>query len=387
VYHERCLWPEWDQIFGSGGRAAAAISGHVDRIRLRSYVTAEVSDLFRPYAAVYGFDFDPVEATQTLSFEYVHSLSNPVIRPVLERIRINAPIPVADQVVLRFGMLEGTATVTAERCVFDPQSAFNPERFWANGSVASHLAIVANRAEISAMSGSSDPISGAHLLLNDGAEVVVVKSGPAGAFVVESEQVHHVPAYQSEQVWTIGSGDVFAAVFAAYWGVHMESAKAAADLASRAVAVYAGSMALPVIAKAELTAQKLSAAITVTGRVYLAGPFFSLGQRWLVDEARSALQALALEVFSPVHDVGSGPAEKVAPADLAALGECDRMFAIIDGIDSGTLFEVGYARARGLPVYALAQAVTPEDLKMVNGSGCLVFDDFVTAIHHTAWRT
>jgi nucleoside 2-deoxyribosyltransferase len=63
------------------------------------------------------------------------------------------------------------------------------------------------------------------------------------------------------------------------------------------------------------------------------------------------------------------------------------MFAIIDGIDSGTLFEVGYARARGLPVYALAQAVTPEDLKMVNGSGCLVFDDFVTAIHHTAWRT
>ena len=67
--------------------------------------------------------------------------------------------------------------------------------------------------------------------------------------------------------------------------------------------------------------------------------------------------------------------------------ECDRVLAILDGIDSGTLFEVGYARARGVPVYALAQAVAPEDLKMVKGSGCRVFDDFVTAIHHAAWLT
>jgi hypothetical protein len=34
----------------------------------------------------------------------------------------------------------------------------------------------------------------------------------------------------------------------------------------------------------------------------------------------------------------------------------------------------------------LAQTVSEEDLKMVAGSGCKVFDDFVTALHHAAWR-
>ncbi|MGZ3459902.1 MAG: nucleoside 2-deoxyribosyltransferase, partial [Archangium sp.] len=116
-------------------------------------------------------------------------------------------------------------------------------------------------------------------------------------------------------------------------------------------------------------------------------PFFTLGQRWLVDEAWRSLGELGLEVFSPVHDVGAGPADQVAPADLAALDACDAVFAILDGTDSGTLFEVGYARARGKPVYALAQTVADEDLKMVQGSNCRIFDDFVTALHHTAWRT
>jgi nucleoside 2-deoxyribosyltransferase len=387
VYHESCIWPEWDQIVGSGGRAAAAISGHVDGVRLCSYIKAELISLFQPSATVYGFQFEPTVGTQGISFEYVHSLSTPIVRPSPELIQMNAPIEVSDEVVLRFGMLEGTAVVTAERCVYDPQSPLRPERFAANGSKASHLAIVANRTEVSSMSGRSDPHDGAQVLLDEGAEVVVVKSGPAGAFVILPGEVVHVPAYKSNHVWTIGSGDVFAAVFATAWGVRKESAVAAAKLASLGVAAYADTMALPVPPKEALAKQNFPEASTVSGRVYLAGPFFNLGQRWLIDEARNALRAFGLDFFSPVHHVGRGPAESVAPADLAALHECDRMFAILDGIDSGTLFEVGYARALGVPVYALAQAVAPEELKMVTGSGCIVFDDFVTTIHHTAWRS
>ena len=97
--------------------------------------------------------------------------------------------------------------------------------------------------------------------------------------------------------------------------------------------------------------------------------FFTISQRWLVDEVRRELGNLGLEVFSPVHDVGPGPAMVVAPADIAALDECDVVFALLDGLDSGTLFEVGYARAREIPVYALAQSVSTEDLKMIEGSG------------------
>jgi nucleoside 2-deoxyribosyltransferase len=387
VYHERCIWPDWDNLYGSGGRAAAALSGHVDQIRLRAYARPDTSVDFAPYAAMYGFTFDPVEADQTISFEYVHSLSTPVIRPAYGRIRQNPQINVSDDLVLRFGLLEGSAVVTADRCVYDPQSAFDPEPFGTNGSSASHLAIVANRGEVLAMSRTTDPIDGARALLSAGAEVVVIKSGPGGAFVVDGNDVVHVSAYQTKSVWTIGSGDVFAAIFAARWGAHRDSPLAAAELASKAVAAYVESMALPAPTLEMLRLDQRPEAKTMPGRVYLASPFFTIGERWLVDEAREGLRQLGLEVFSPVHDVGRGPAETVAPADLAALNECDRVLAILDGIDSGTVFEVGYARARSIPVYALAQAVPPEDLKMVIGSDCRVFDDFVTALHHTAWRT
>ena len=160
----------------------------------------------------------------------------------------------------------------------------------------------------------------------------------------------------------------------------------AADLASRAVAQYAESMSLPSPGIEELRNSTMPPAVVEPGQVYLASPFFTLGQRWLVDEARHLLSDFGLNVFSPVHDVGPGPAEIVAPKDLQAFATCDRVFAILDGMDSGTLFEVGYGRAKMLPVYALAQAVAPEDLKMVSGSGCRVFEDFVTAVHHTAWK-
>ncbi len=387
VYHERCIWPDWDHVYGSAGRAAAALSGHVDAVTLRGYARPEVAAYFAPYARMYGFTFEPAAAELSVSFEYVHSLSVPVIRPAPVMIARHPPIPVSAPVVLRFGMLEGSARVEAERCVYDPQSAFRPEPFETNGSVAKHLAVVANRGETLALGGGDAPIAAARALLSRGAEVVVVKSGVEGAYIVEQAGVFHVPAYRTSRVWTVGSGDVFAAIFAAYWGVRGTSPVEAAQLASRAVAAYVDSMSLPAPLPAVLRESSLPEAVAVSGQVYLAAPFFTPGQRWLVDEARRCRMELGLRVFSPIHDVGAGPASQVAPADLAALEACDAVFAILDGTDSGTLFEVGYARARNKPVYALAQTVSEEDLKMVRGSGCHVFDDFVTALHHTAWRT
>ncbi|NOK16005.1 PfkB family carbohydrate kinase [Corallococcus carmarthensis] len=387
VYHERCIWPAWDHLYGSAGRAAAAVSGHVDTILLRSYARPDVANRFSQYANLYGFTFDPVNTDQVVSFEYIHSLSVPLIRPAPVMLPPNPPIQVSAQVVLRFGMLEGSARVDAERCVYDPQSAFRPEPFGANGSTAKRLAIVANQGETLALGGGNDPIVAAQSLVKCGAEVVVVKSGAKGAYIVDASGVSHVSAYRTDRVWTVGSGDVFAAIFAAYWGTHGIPSAQAAELASRAVAAYVESMSLPVPLPPELLQRSRPGTVAAGGKVYLAAPFFTLGQRWLVDEARRGLGELGLEVFSPVHDVGAGPAGQVAPADLAALDVCDAVFAILDGTDSGTLFEVGYARARGKPVYALAQTVSDEDLKMVQGSNCRIFDDFVTALHHTAWRT
>ena len=387
VYHEQCIWPAWDQIFGSGGRAATAIVGHVDKVTLHTYARQEIDEEFRKAARIYNFDLVTTPATTGISFEYVHCMSTPVVRPVLSRVPKHQPIEVAAQAVLRFGILEGSGKVDAEWCVYDPQSAFHPEPFGENGSKARHLAVVANRGEIVAMAGEADPKAAAAKLLATGAEVVVVKSGPAGAYVYTADGAEaHVPAYRSDMVWTIGSGDVFAAIFAARWAVHHDRPEVAAELASRAVSHYAETMALPAAPVQELSQAPRVPASTVPGKVYLASPFFNLGQRWLVDEARRCLTELGLEVFSPVHDVGPGRAHEVGPADIQALESCDRVFAILDGLDAGTIFEVGYARAKGTPVYALAQAVSEEDLKMVVGSDCQVFHDFVTALHYAAWK-
>ena len=386
VYHERCTWPEWNHTYGSGGRAAAAVAGHLDDVKLYSYACPLAAEKFKPYAEMYGFDFQEVAGKQLISFDYVHSLSNPVIRPIIGRIQQNDLIPVAADAVLRFGMLEGSALVEARRCVYDPQSAFDPETFEENGSRADELAIVANRAEIAGMTGASDPLDGANILIERGAQLVVVKSGAEGAYVVSSSGSERVPAFQSERVWTIGSGDVFAAVFAARWAALDDAPLEAARMASRAVAAYAESMSLPVPKWTDLASAERAETISIPGQVYLASPFFTLGERWVVEEARRGLKELGLEVFSPLHEIGPGVAEVVAPADIAGIDASDRVFAILDGVDSGTLFEVGYAVAKGIPVYALAQNVSEEDLKMVQGSGCRVYGDFVTALHHAAWR-
>lgn len=388
VYREICVWPNWDQIYGSGGRAAAALGGHVDRVTLHTYLRPDAAKLFEPYLKLYGITLNATRTEQSIEFEYFHSLSVPVIRPSPHRIKIQTKIRVEDEVVLRFGMMEGTASIKADRCVYDPQSAFIPERFSENGSTARHLAIVANRGEVQALSDEADPIVGAQRLLEtEKAEVVVVKAGSAGAFVVTASNVTRIAAYQTDRIWTIGSGDVFAAAFALKWGIQTIDPIEAARFASKAVAKYVSTMGLPLPPPQSIESETPKETTEPKGQIYLASPFFSHGQRWMVDEARRCLTELGLTVFSPAHDVGLGPAEVVGPADIKALEKCDAVFAVLDGLDSGTLFEVGYARARGIKVYALAQTVPSEDLKMVEGSGCFVFDDFVTALHHVAWRT
>jgi nucleoside 2-deoxyribosyltransferase len=387
VYHESCVWPDWNQIYGSGGRAAAAISGHVEKVTLQTYAAVQIAEQFaKNVARTYGFNFTPTSSEQAISFDYFHCLSIPMIKPAPSLIRQNKSLRVSADIVLRFGMMEGSACVEANRCVYDPQSAFMPENFSDNGSEVDRLAIVANRGEIVRLGGNNDPIESARNLIRGGAEVVVMKAGVEGAYVVEGENVSAVLPFQSDRVWTIGSGDVFAAMFSAAWAVHGLLPVDAARFASRAVAEYANTMALPIPLRTVLSDSKLPEIRARPGKTYLAGPFFTLGQRWLVDESLRCLKELGMAVFSPVHDVGHGPAEEVAPADLAALDECDRVFAILDGLDAGTVFEIGHARARGLPVYVLAQAVSDSDLTMVIGSGCKVFDDFATALHHAVWR-
>ncbi|MNG23475.1 Nucleoside 2-deoxyribosyltransferase [compost metagenome] len=71
--------------------------------------------------------------------------------------------------------------------------------------------------------------------------------------------------------------------------------------------------------------------------------------------------------------------------DLVAIRACDLVFAIGDGLDSGTIYEIGYARALNKPVVVYAENESEENMKMMEGSGCILSKDYVTAIYKAVW--
>ncbi len=386
VYIEVCLQPVWNQLLGSAGRAARALSTTDAKIRLHTYVDQSNRRSLELVTKSWQVALAAESIARTIAFNYVHPLSVPTIVPMPYVEPLAPSLTVNGDVVLRFGMLEGDAVVAGNRVVYDPQSAYSPALFTANGSSAKVLAVVANSNEVRRLSGLQDADDGAReIIRRDGAAVVVVKRGSRGALVVTPQERTEVPAYRGAAVFSIGSGDVFAAAFAYFWGIEELPADEAADLASRTTAHYCESRDPIIPSAASLRADRDDRIVATPGKVYLAGPFFTIGQRWLVEEARTHLKDMGLEVFSPLHDVGHGPAAEVAMKDLAAFEQCDRVLALLDGTDPGTVFEVGYARARSLPVIALAEVVSEEDLKMIEGTDCVVVKDFATALYFTAW--
>ena len=388
VYRERCIHPLWDNVFGSAGRAVPCVSAQIPSgVRLHAYIAPSIEPEARQLVAESAVELVPAPADDEIAFDYLHPLAIPRITPSLGSIRRRPPIRVQGEVVLRYGMLEGDAVVDSQIAVYDPQSAFGADPFSANGSRAGRLAVVMNRSEARSMTGLSDPAAAASYLIGSGeAEVVVIKEGARGASVTTRSGSHRVPAYRSARVWKIGSGDVFSASFAALWAGSEADPVEAADLASRATAAYCETRSLPPPAPNALAARETDRVRPGSGMVYLAAPFFDLAQRWLVEEARDTLRSLGAAVFSPVHEIGPGPGSLVAPQDLAGLDASQGVLAILNGMDAGTLFEVGYAVGKGIPVVAFAQNVRPEDLKMIEGTGCDVVDDFATAIYRTVWQ-
>lgn len=383
IYRERCLWPdpEQDTVFGSGGRAAAALAGTGIQRVLHAYVGPDLESSIDAIMGTFDLTIEKHKRDDDIDFRYLHCLATPSISPRLLAIAKSKPIHLSGRHVIRFGMLEGDGVVDAEMCVYDPQSASDPRPFAENGSRAKRLAIVANAHELRRMANRSTIKNAAqHVLAKEAAEVVVAKCGLDGALVVTRAGATKVPAFKVDRAQTIGSGDVFVAVFSKAWMIDGATPQDAAMLASRVTADYIdfGVMPTPLMPTPREEAKPKPL------KVYLAGPFFSMGQRWLIDEIRQCLYEAKLKVFSPVHDVGRGYGPDVAPKDIAAIKDCQCMLAVVDGNDTGTIFEIGYARALGRPVFVLAQCVRDEDMKMITGSGCYVSNDLPSLVTQIA---
>jgi nucleoside 2-deoxyribosyltransferase len=394
TYWELCIHPEWQAFYGSAGRAAALLAELGEHVELVTFTNDEKDRFLTRLAKRYGFVLGDGAIGPSVTFSYTNPISSPAISPPRHLLNQNNTVVAAAPIVLRFGALEGTVIAKGDRVVFDPQDTDLPERFASNGSTAGELAIVCNLREGRSLTERESPDDVAReLLRRERACVAVVKLGASGAVVAESGHISSVPAYRTDSVFSIGSGDVFSAAFTFFWGRQRRSAHDAALLASQFVACYCDNKdELPASEQEVVEAVRTfkpsnvdSTIETDKPLIYLAGPFFTMSQIWLVDEAKAALEEQGFNVFSPYHEVGLGAAMEVAPKDLAALEAANLVYAIVDGLDAGTLFEIGYAIKRRIPVVAYTENESPASLTMLVGTGVHVVQDFATSIYKTSW--
>ncbi len=390
TYREICREPAIDNLFGSGLRAAFAISRGCKQLKYLSVVDSVDRKEVESFAASFGFTTELHERTYPIQFFYEVPISSPRILPSNPIILVPEKITCSDEAALVFGILEAVSEIQAERLVLDPQGVrpLTEKIVWS----AKHVAIVGNRTEIQCLSTeNADSTIEQHaenVREHLKVDVVVVKCGALGAIVVDSNEVSHVGVFPTHKVNPLGSGDIFSGVFAYYWAERRIPAIEAARLASRATAAWVSNEPFQVISyDGNVVWQDASHEVFAESvAVYLAAPFFTISNRWLVELCKTALKDLGAKVFSPLHDVGWGPPEIVGPADLEGLRQSDSVLALLDGLDPGTVYEVGHAVALGIPVVGLVSDQRGIDLTMITGNGSRIHEEPSSAVYDAIWQ-
>lgn len=97
--------------------------------------------------------------------------------------------------------------------------------------------------------------------------------------------------------------------------------------------------------------------------VYIAGPFFNDKQKELIQRIEYTLEEYGMQYFSPRSEgvlVEMTPEEKekqmeiIYNSNIQHMKDCKCMIAVIDDWDTGTVFEIGYAKALNKPVFTLS---------------------------------
>lgn len=390
TYVESCIFPYWYETYGSGGRAVSAFLELGVEVDFYSYLSADSRAVIEARKHAYSdkLNIHAISIDKPIIFEYLYPLGHPAVSS--SPIGVN-PIEIKEPNTnfLVFGMLESDAIIHGNKVVYDPQNPASPKSYTDNGSSAKQLALILNLFEAKKLvqSDVSDKgIEAIGMTLLNQADVVVIKMGAEGAAVFDkiSKKVACIPCYSTNRVWKIGTGDVFSASFAYAWIIKEMNPVQSAQFAAKATAYYASKKTF--LNEVNLNNLNYPKVLKQKDKlVYLAGPFFNPQQLWLINECRRNLHEFGFKVFSPYHDVGPGPADQVASKDLAGIDDCDIMFALLDDMDPGTLFEIGYAKAKGKTVVIYISNHNEEHLKMMQGTDCLIFNELTSAIYNAYW--
>lgn len=388
-YIECCSQYDRKELFGSGLRALSVFHAF-DKNFPVTFITCTGSQA-KFIEARYNTDNTTLSIYKTandVAFYYEHPFRLMQITPRMDLLYQDRLLLMTESDnILVFGMVEADFCVKGKKVVYDPQTCVLPQSFKNSKSTAEQLVFCLNSHEAKAMTGCDTLENQRNSLFNtENCTALIIKDGSHGANVFESidDPGTNIPVFMTNHVCSIGSGDVFSSSFAYFW-FNGYSIQDSAQLASKSVACFVESGKTNTIPKM-LDEFHFPPLITSQRRqIYLAGPFFSYSQRWLVNEFYNALKQEENPIFSPLHDVGIGNAEDVTDPDIKGLEESSVILAIVEGLDSGTLFEVGYAVAKGKTVIAYTQNETEKALQMLKGTHCILETDFTTAIYKAIW--
>lgn len=380
TYHERSLDPASHELWGSGLRAARLLEALGASPLLVTCIDDASQRELEAVSALHRVGVDARPRDRAICYSY----ATPVQPAVREGNATADPISVTSNVVLGFGMAETTWSATASLAVIDPQHSPVDEILAA--TAADRRALVLNEHEARRMTGALDPEEAARALLAMDVEVVVIKCGARGGLVVTEDESSWFGVVPTAHVGPIGSGDAFTAGFTYAWAIENKEPRDAAAFASRVAAAHSlvGASAFSASVLNRVDAPVVFRSDS-DARVYLAAPFFDVGQRAVVRVARDALQHLGVGVFSPLDEIGAG-GDEVAAQDLEGLAGAGSLLAMLDGADPGTLFEAGWATHAGIPVIGCAEDPDDHAWTMLRGTGAIVVQDLSTAIYQAAWK-
>ena len=389
LYRE--ISPKFDLFLGSGGRASLFLATQNIDITFVTCASDQACKSFQSSkkgltSGNGNIIIDNEEVSSDISFKYSSYLFDPLIFGSIEEEK-SKQIDLDN--CLYFGMLGANIEVKAtNKVVYDPQNTSKPKKFSETGSIAGELAVVLNEHEAKAMVGNHEIMELLRKVQQyNNADIVVLKRGPYGALVLTNDKITNIPVFLSKKFCKIGSGDIFSACFAYCWIFESLNPIEAALKASKAVSAYVETQrfeSLPIILNrnfTELDSQKIAK------KIYLAGPFFSISELWLVEKLKAIFELYDIKVFSPYHDVGiSNNHLEIAQADLDGLQQADNIFAIANNFDPGTVFEIGYARALNKNVFMLLDYSAKKDLAMFDGTGCIISNDIDYLIYKAIWN-
>lgn len=380
TYREMCFEPAVNAMRGSGLRAAAILASLGRACAFTTRIDSDSAGEAMAMAHDLGVltsSMEPRPSPVTFWYE------TPVSTAQWEYGGDRSMLQATGSAVVAFGMVDAEWKVTADRLVIDPQHGDLTEML-TTADVHDGVAVVLNCHEASRLTGLPPMDAGGELIAR-GADVVIIKQGALGGIVFHGSNVETYGPIPTKVTRTIGSGDAFTAGFAHAWFREPHDPLAAAKFGAQTAAAHSLTD-IPQVPPDLLDSlpQPLNYPAGRTPRVYIAAPFFTTAERLLLETVRIALLDASLEVFSPLHDVGTG-GDDVAHRDLDGLAACDAVLALLDGADPGTVFETGWATQAQIPVVGFTAQPELHDWTMLRGTGAELSSDLTSAIHLAAW--